>query len=315
MFTVARRLDVSDTHGADLDVLRDALVVDHRSLKDDPAGILESVERARGQRRVVAVDDVGIGPESLTLLPLIEPDIIVLAPELARTDPDTRAARTIHIITAQAERTGALIVARGVDSEDQRSRALALGATFGVGKMYSDRSPSTDRADPASMPPTWNTASSGSVSPFEIASDGRVVTPSSKKLLAAMSTQIEWQAASAGADTLALGTFQHARYFGTRTRRRWNTVASTIAYTGVYGIEMDALSDPKITHVALDPADPLVEEWNVVVLGQFFCCVLTARDLHRRGHDDDRLFEYVISHDRATVVRCARAILSRFGGA
>nr|WP_296765757.1 DICT sensory domain-containing protein [Rhodococcus sp. (in: high G+C Gram-positive bacteria)] len=313
MFTVARRLDVSDTHGADLDVLRDALVVDHQSLRDDPAGILESVERARDQRRVVAVDDVGTRPESLTLLTLIEPDIIVLAPELARTDPDTRAARTIHVITAQAERTGALIVARGVDSEDQRSRALALGATFGVGKMYSDMATSTD-LDPASLPPTWSTASSDSLSPFEIASDGRVVTPSSKKLLAAMSTQIEWQAASAGADTLALGTFQHARHFGNRTRRRWNTMASTIAYTGVYGIEMNPLSDTKIAHVALDPADPLVEEWNIVVLGQFFCCVLTARDLHRQGHNDDRLFEYVVSHDRATVVRCARTILSRVGG-
>ncbi|MDJ0392861.1 EAL domain-containing protein [Rhodococcus sp. G-MC3] len=314
--TVARRLEVRDAHENALDVLSDAFVVHHRNLLDNPAETLHSVERARDLRRMVAVDDVGTGPESLTLLPLIEPDIIVLAPELARRDPDTAAARTVHVVAAQAERTGALIVARGVDSEDDRARALALGATFGVGEMYSNWQPSVGAMHDAHVPPTWNTPTSKSTSPFDIAADGRIVTPSSKKLLVAMSTQIEWQAASAGADTMTLGTFQHARRFGHRTRRRWNTMARRIAYTGVYGIAMDTLSDPGITHFALDPADPLVEEWNVVVLGQFFCCVLSAREVRRVDDKDDerdRLFEYVVSHDRATVVRCARAILSRAG--
>jgi Sensory domain in DIguanylate Cyclases and Two-component system len=280
----------------------------------NPAEVLSSVQEARGQNRMVAVDDVGVRPESLTMLPLIEPDIIVLAPELADTEPDKVCARAVHVIAAQAERTGALIVARGVDSELQRYRALALGATYGVGESFPDLTAGVGSRLPVPLFPTWSTSDSKSLSPFDIVADGRVAASTSKKLLIEMSIDIEWQASSAGADTLALGTFQHARQFGACTRRRWRTMANNIAFTGVYGIQMDTLTDPGITHFALDPADPLVEEWNVVVLGQFFSCVLSARDLHRGDDEPSRMFEYVVSHDRATVIRCTRAVLTRFGG-
>lgn len=299
-----------------IDLLSGAHVVDDRSLLDNPADVLASVEQAREQSRIVAVADVGVRPESLSLLPLIEPDIIVLAPEMASVAADTAAARTLHVLAAQAERTGAVIVASGVDSEVHRSRALALGARFGSGQLFPpvDDSRRDSRAPdhhPAAMFPTWSTPIADSKSPFDIASADLTSVVSTKKLLIEMSTQIESQASNAGADTLALGTFQHARHLTTATRRRWTTMADRISYTGVYGVGMDASADG-IVHSALDPDDPLVEEWNVIVLGQFFCCVLSARDAHRGSGEMGRQFDYVVSHDRGTVVRCARAVLSRF---
>lgn len=300
-----------------VDLLSDALVVDNESLVNNPARTLCSVERARSERRAIAVESIGTRPESLSLLPLIEPDILVLAPELADCEPTTASARALHVLAAQAERTGAVIVASGIDSEIQRTRALAMGATFGIGALFAPATPDEcphEFAGGALPPPTWSTPFASTTSPFSIASSDTFATSSTKKLLIEMSTHIEFQAACSGADTMALGTFQHARQFSTRTRRRWRTMADRIAYTGVYGVAMNDLSDSGLTHSGLAPDDPLVDEWNIVVLGQFYCCVLSARDQHCGTSELDRRFDYVLSHDRGTVVRCARAILSRFDG-
>lgn len=295
-----------------IDLLADAFVVDDRSLIDNPAEILLSVELAREERRCVAVEHVGSSPESLSLLPLIEPDVIVLAPHLSESEPDSVALRALHVLAAQAERTGAVIVASGVDSELHRTRALALGATLGIGEMFPPIDTRFEISTSVPVGPTWSTPTADSSSPFEIASARTASTVSTKALLVELSIQIEAQASSAGADTLALGTFQHALHFGAGTRRRWQAMAERIAYTGVYGTDMLDATELGVIHSGIDRGDPLVDEWNVVVLGQFFCCVLSARDLHRGEPEPNREFAYVVSHDRGTVVRCARAVLSRF---
>ncbi|MET0195636.1 MULTISPECIES: DICT sensory domain-containing protein [Nocardiaceae] len=302
-------LDPGHTTSRSTGVLADAVVIDHVAFSRNPASVLSTVESARAQARPVALDGVGTGPESLALLPLIEPDVIILAPEMTGSATDVAAARALHVLAAQAERTGAVVVARGVDSDRDRDRALALGATFGLGDLF--RADGGDVRPDAVTPPTWNTPSSDHTSAFVIASTDQTTTVSTKKLLVQMSMHIEAQASDAGPDTLVLGTFQHSRHFTARTRRRWRTLAGRTAYTGVYGIGLGELAVPGIVGSSLDASDDLVDEWNVVVLGQFFCCVLSARDLHRGEDDPDREFEYAITHDRATVVRCARTVLSR----
>lgn len=307
----ATALETSRPDSQRFDLLSDAYIVDDRSLIENPAEVLSRVDRARDEHRRIAVHDVGTRPQSLTILPLIEPDVIVLAPELTGTTTDVAAARALHVLAAQAERTGAVIVASGVDSERHRTRALALGATFGVGELF----PPVDLDDDnltAATAPTWSTPPSDSRSPFDIASTDQPSTVSTKRLLIELSTQIESQASNAGPDTLTLGTFQHARQFSPRTRRRWQTLAERTGYTGVYGIDMADVTVEGIVSSSLRSTDELVEEWNIIVLGQFFCCVLTARDRHFGSDELERRFEYVVSHDRGTAVRCARAVLSRF---
>ncbi|ORI16569.1 hypothetical protein BJI47_07455 [Rhodococcus sp. 1168] len=293
-------------------------VVNESSMVDNPAKTLLAVEKARARNSIIAVDDVGGQLASLGILPLIEPDLIVLSPEMSASDLDPHVARATHVLAAQAERTGAVIVASGVDSEAHRVRALGLGATFGIGLLYppmsspKSLSDSTSRAILASH--TWSTPDADSSSPFAIASAGRVVTRSPKNLLVAMSTHIEWQASMAGPETLILGTFQHDRHFRGNTKDRWQAMAEHSAYTGVCGVGMADTSDIHIHRASLDPADGMTEEWNVVVLGAHFCCALSAREMNSGDSGPDRKFDYVISHDRCTVVRCAKAILQRFDG-
>ncbi len=293
-------------------------VVRESSMVDNPAKTLLEVEKARAENNIIAVDDVGGQFASFGILPLIEPDIIVLAPEMSASDPDPYVARATHVLAAQAERTGAVIVASGVDSEAHRVRALELGATFGIGQLYPPRSSpkslsaGTSRAVLASR--IWSTPDADSTSPFAIASAGRVATRSRKNLLVEMSTHIEWQASVAGPETLILGAFQHDRHFRGTTKARWQAMAEHSAYTGVCGVGMSDTSETHIHRASLDPADGMTEEWNVVVLGAYFCCVLSARETNTGDCGPDREFDYVISHDRCTVVRCAKAILHRFDG-
>lgn len=297
---------------------RDIVVVTEDALVDNPARTLAAIDRARLEGKVVAVDDVGRRPQSLTLLPLVEPDVIILAGAMVSRRPDLATARTAHAVAAQVERTGAVVIASGVDTALHRTRALGLGAHYGVGDLY----PAADSTDALPtgaaeiMPPfpTWNTGPTSSDSPYAIAATGRVSTRSSKRLLVAMSTSLEMQAAASGPETLILGTFQRTEHFTPTTRARWVSMAEQISYAGVYGVGMGYVQEDGIVHAPLDPEDILVEEWNVVVLGPHFCAVLAALDLHRGEVDQDREFDYVMSYDRPTVVRCARAILGRFEG-
>ncbi|WP_167735409.1 EAL domain-containing protein [Rhodococcus sp. 1R11] len=295
---------------------RDIVVVTEAALVDSPARTLAAIDKARRDGKVVAVDDVGRRPQSMTLLPLIEPDVIILSPSMVSTRPDLTTARTAHAVSAQVERTGAVVVASGVDTAVHRSRALGLGATYGVGELYPAAQTTEELpADAAEiMPPfpTWSTPATALESPYAIAAAGKVATRSTKRLLVAMSTSLEMQASASGPETLVLGTFQRAEHFTPTSRARWVSMAEQISYAGVYGVGMGYVQEGGIVHAPLDPTDSLVEEWNVVVLGPHFCGVLAAIDLHRGEADADREFDYVMSYDRATVVRCARAILARF---
>ena len=96
---------------------------------------------------------------------------------------------------------------------------------------------------------------------------------------------------------------------------RWRAVADMVGLAGVYGVGLNNVLDGNFQHAPLDPDDPLVEEWNVVVLGPHFAAILSARDRHDNGPDLERTFDFVQSYDRLTVTQTARSILSRFGNA
>ncbi|GGC63583.1 EAL domain-containing protein [Hoyosella rhizosphaerae] len=291
------------------------IITDH-ALITDPSNVLHLIATARAEGKVIAVDDVGKVGRSLALLPLIEPEVVILAAELLSRRPDSHVSRVAHAIAAHAELTGAAVIAHGVDSDEQLERALALGADYGVGEHFPSLEPLATLFEERCVPIPFGTAPvrEGRL-PFDIAAEGRRIHRSRKRLLVEMSTTLERHAEVAGPDTILLGTFQHAHNFTSGTRDRWESIAARVAYAGVYGVGMGPFVDGNVHHAPLDPAEPLVDEWNVVVLAPHFCAVLSAKDIHRGDHDADREFDYVVSYERSTAVRCARAILDRFAEA
>ena len=314
-------IDLESVTGLDEDdaeaLTHSVLVIADTTLVDKPAKTLEAVRCARAQGKVVAVDGVGGRAQALSLLPLIEPDVVILHPALIRNRPDAATARTVHAVAAQVERTNAVVIADGVDTELHRRRAMGIGAEFGLGALFPAVDSPADLADEPvdAFPPlpTWNTdVASADDTPYALLAADRRSIRSRKRLLVTMSTTLEAQAAASGPETVVLGTFQHARHFTELTSARWRNLAESVAYVGVYGVDMPHAIDSGIHHAPLVADDPLVNEWTIVVLAPHFCSVLSALDLNSGTDDMDREFDYVVSYDRATAVRSAQSIMKRF---
>ncbi len=86
-----------------------------RALTDDPAYVLGTVALIRRAGWGVALDDVGVNPDSLALLPLIAPDVIKFDAALVQEPPDQHTARVFSAVAAEVE-----VVAAGVTVGSRR---------------------------------------------------------------------------------------------------------------------------------------------------------------------------------------------------
>ena len=77
----------------------------------------------------VALDDVGAEEGSLALLPFLRPDVVKLDMSLVRGVPRDAAATITAAVRAYAERTGAVILAEGIETQEQERLARVFGAT------------------------------------------------------------------------------------------------------------------------------------------------------------------------------------------
>ncbi|GAB22611.1 hypothetical protein GOPIP_031_02320 [Gordonia polyisoprenivorans NBRC 16320 = JCM 10675] len=296
------------------------LVVLPDAVERSPQRTLARVARARREGRIVCVDGLSSSDQAATLLSLVEPDIVITGAELLEaviapdgTNPDP--ARLAHTLAAHTERSHAVVIADGVDTEAKRVAAMTLGASFGTGALYpSVESPAALHATTVvALPelPVWSTPPPEAATPYAIASASLTPRLGNKRLLIEMSKALEEQAAIGGA-AIVVGTFQHARHFTERTAARWRAMSERTGLAGVYGVDLVDIRDGNVHRAPLAPDDDLVEEWNVAVLGPHFAALLSARDQHCGADDLDRTFDFVQSYDRLTVTQAVHSILQRF---
>jgi EAL domain-containing protein (putative c-di-GMP-specific phosphodiesterase class I) len=101
-----------------------------RSIAADPAGLLTAAATLRAAGCGIALDDVGTVPASLALLPLLDPDVIKLDLHLVHHPHEPSTARVVNSVIAQAERSGAAILAEGVETADHLATARTMGASI-----------------------------------------------------------------------------------------------------------------------------------------------------------------------------------------
>jgi EAL domain-containing protein (putative c-di-GMP-specific phosphodiesterase class I)/DICT domain-containing protein len=286
-----------------------------RSLTDRPAELLAAVERLRRRGVGIALDDVGSDPRSLALMPFLAPDVIKLDLRLVQENPTRRVAEIVHAVSAEAERTGALVLAEGIETEQHRQTALALGARYGQGWLFGR--PGELHASGASEASALTSASRAHqldrVSPFETVAAHRSVRRANKRLLLALSMQIEAQAWGLGASAVVLSTFQQAEFFTASTAARYSALAQQSALVGALGVGLSEQPAPGVRGVALDAADPLRGEWDVTVIAPHFAMAFVARDLDEDSGvpDMERSFDFATTYDRGLAVAAARAMMSR----
>ncbi len=113
--------------------LRLVVELTERSLAWRPSELLHLVARVRELGWAVALDDVGQDPLALALLPVLQPEVVKLDLALARRRPDALTAQVVVAVAAYAERTGAVVVAEGLETPEHVQQALAMGASLGQG--------------------------------------------------------------------------------------------------------------------------------------------------------------------------------------
>lgn len=110
--------------------------VTERALAHGPRRLIAAVEELRGFGCEIALDDVGANEASVALLPLIEPDVVKLDAGLLRPPHGDVAQATLRAVTSYVERTDAVLVAEGIETPEDRARAVAIGAQWGQGFLF-----------------------------------------------------------------------------------------------------------------------------------------------------------------------------------
>ncbi len=296
--------------------LRVVLEITERALAARPAELLRTVERVRAVGWGVAVDDVGAEPMSLAFMPVLRPDVIKLDLRLVQERPGPVIAEIMNAVNAQAERTGARVLAEGIEDEAHLAMARALGATLGQGWFFGRPGPGPVEGAvpgslvlPSQLPDT--VSQDAAVSPFACLPGDVPLRVSPKALLIELSKQLEREALRLGTACVVAATFQEARHFTPATTLRYRDLVERTGFVCALGEDLAVEPLPGLRGAALSPEDPVRGEWDVTVVGPHFAAALLARDLGDDGPDTQRRFAYALTYDRDTVIRATAALLAR----
>jgi hypothetical protein len=195
----------------------------------------------------VALDDVGADSRSLALMPLLRPDVIKLDLRLVQEQPGHEVAEIVNAVNAEAERTGATILAEGIENEAHLAVARAMGARLAQGWHFGRPAPLPAAALPAPSAPVPLAPPAPpaiGVTPYGIVEAVRATRPADKRLLLAMSRHLEQQARQLGPGAVVMSAFQDASRFTRETRRLYTGLAADSSFVAALGVGMDAEPAP-----------------------------------------------------------------------
>ncbi|MBX9243859.1 diguanylate cyclase [Actinotalea ferrariae] len=287
--------------------------VTERDLLRQPARLLAGIQRVRELGWRIALDDVGAEPAALALMPFLRPDVIKLDLALVRGRPTLGVAAIVNAVQAEAQRSGALVLAEGIETEAHLQRALSLGATLGQGWHFGRPGPLPKgwrgelRFPPAPAP----APRAGTV--FDLISATVPSQPTTPSLLGPLTRQLERQAMLLDEMAVVLASFQDVAFISPAVLRRYELLARMSALTVMLGPGVPSEPVPGVLGVALHEDDPLSQEWVVTVVSPHFAAAVAARELGA-GDGLERRLEYVLTYDRDQVVAAAGLLMSKVQG-
>ncbi|MEP6979464.1 MAG: EAL domain-containing protein [Nakamurella sp.] len=288
------------------------LEITERALAVRPADLLATVRRLRAAGWRIALDDVGADDLSLAFMPLLRPDVVKLDMALVQRRPGRKVAEIMNAVNSYAERTGAVILAEGIEDARHLARARALGATLGQGWWFGRpaEGPVSGRPTRTLRLPALPSAQV-QTSPFECLPESVTLRQTTKPLLIEVSKHLEREAARLGGTCVVVSTFQHARNFTPLTARRYAGLAAGVGFVAAIGAELRLEPVPGVRGADLEPDDPIRQEWDIAVLAPHFAAALIAREVPTTRVDEERSFEFALTYDRDVVEDAARSLMSR----
>src|SRR5262245_7908751 len=244
---------------------RVVLEATERSLDRDPGLLLDGLDRQRRRVEGLAVDDVGSEPATLAMMPLIGPAVIKLDVTVTRTTA-TKLAKTLDIVYEEAERTGATVLAEGIENRDQMNLARSMGIAYGQGHHLGQPGPLAAhtkrprrRVDiDGRIPPTVD-------SPIDVLGAGPTGRASTD-LLTPLCRRIEASIEPAPVPALLCSHVPDPGMFGEPERNRYARLAHRGATTAVLGPGIPVEPGDGIRGVGLRHPELLDGDWAVVAL-------------------------------------------------
>ncbi len=285
--------------------LRVVVEVTEAAVVERPAELLEVIDWARDRSWGVALDDLGANPDSLAMMPFLEPDVIKLDLRLVQEQPSPAVGSIVSAVLAQSERTGAAVVAEGIETEEHRRIALALGATHGQGWLFGRPAglpePLPEPTD--AIPLVRRVASSAEMTPFTVVRSARPLRRGDRALLTQIAGHLEEQVLAWEDHPVILAAYQRSDVIPPLSLDRYSALVQQGSYVVVLGANIAAEPRPGVTGSALPAGHRLADECSVVVVGPHYAGALVAR------HFGDDQYDYAVTHDRALVVDAGRALL------
>jgi EAL domain-containing protein (putative c-di-GMP-specific phosphodiesterase class I) len=115
---------------------RVVLEVVESQVATDRGHLLSVLEHVRSLGWRIALDHVGAGWSSLSLLSAVRPDVVKLGKGLVRELPDDGVRAVVRAVVDRAHRLGAVVVAEGVETERLAEQVSGLGADLGQGWLF-----------------------------------------------------------------------------------------------------------------------------------------------------------------------------------
>jgi EAL domain-containing protein (putative c-di-GMP-specific phosphodiesterase class I) len=305
-------LDVIQRAGERLQIVAE---LTERSVASDPAGLLAAIEALRNHSNRIALDDVGVDGASQAMMSLVRPDVIKLDRSIVQDHTAPAVVAIIDATRAEAARTGAVILAEGIETAAHLSVARSIGATLGQGWLFGRPGPLPQRFEPSNtMLPKLVAPALTATTPFEVARQHQQSTVATRKMLIPLSRELEDRGVFAAEPTVLLTTFQQNCHFDEATRRRYAQLAEDGVLTAAFAQGMPLDPGPRIRGCPLLADDPLVGEWNVIVIGSQFAGGMFAKErivATEAAGGKGREFDLIVSQDRDLVLAAARPLIHR----
>jgi len=291
-----------------------AFELTERHLLTHPQALLAKVAAIKEDGIAIAVDDVGAQPDSLAVLDILDPDIVKLDMTMIQGSAQRYKAHTLTGVLAHHERTGALIIAEGVESDEDLEQSLAMGANLAQGFRFGRARPLGRQQRATGRPPLRIERRGGSSAHAAAEDDRMPLRTARRQVVAAFARHIEEQARHSIDHPIVLAALQHAQDIPSGLFELYRELAASSPLVVILGRDLPPDLGGGVRGVALEPDDPLCHEWVVVTLGADTCRAMVARELRSPArHGDDQRFEFLITSDRTLVTRAARSLLGRVG--
>jgi EAL domain-containing protein (putative c-di-GMP-specific phosphodiesterase class I) len=288
---------------------RIVLEITERSLDHDPRALFEGIDRQRPTVTGLALDDVGADVRAMSMLPVIRPDVIKLDLKVTQSTPSREAMRVLHFVYEEVERTGATILAEGVETKRHDEVVRALGAPLAQGWLYGkptdDPAPAEERE--AHMSIRSELGPEDVLSPFEVLG-GQPISLAPRDLLLSLADEIFRHGLHLLPPALLIVLVPDPEALTGQQLRALSQLAGHQVITGVIGAGIPPEPAPGVR--GSQKHDPALDgQYAVIAVSPSTAVAVLAR----RSHSTQPGYFFCVIHDRPRITTAARCLLRQLG--